>query len=108
MGELLAIPKDGEINIHELGLTDDGVALAWALQNYGGYVTDAGGGKDWSGFFAIYADADAYGEKLINMKNDLKIIVPLLTKVPNNDKSNIGGGGTYDSELWPPPDPVAN
>jgi hypothetical protein len=108
MGELLALPKKEEINIHELGLSDDGVALAWALQNYGGYVTDAGGGKDWSGFFAIYADADAHGEKLINMKNDLKIIVPLLTKVSNNDKNNIGGGGAYDSELWPPPDPVAN
>jgi hypothetical protein len=103
MGELIALPNS--VNIDNLDLSEDGKALAWTLQNFGGYITDAAGHS--SGAFIIYADADSDGSKVRNMRNDMSKIVPLLRIVSNNTMNTIGGGGTYDSELWPPPDPVA-
>lgn len=98
MGELLAIPKT--VDIDSLGLNEDARALAWTFQNYGGYITDAAGG------LVIYADAGSEGEKLKNMRNDFGKIIKVLRKVSNNDENHVGGGGTYPSGLWPPPDPV--
>jgi len=102
MGELLAIPKT--VDIDTLGLNEDARALAWTLQNYGGYITDAAGSQ--SGGFVVYADAGSEGKKLKNMRSDLSKIIQVIRKVTNNDKDHVGGGGTYQSGLWPPPDPV--
>ena len=102
MGELLAIPKT--VDIDSLGLNEDARALAWTFQNYGGYITDAAGSE--TGGFVVYADAGSEGTKLKNMRRDLGKIIKVMRIVTNNDKDHVGGGGTYPSGLWPPPDPV--
>jgi hypothetical protein len=101
MGELLAIPKS--VNINNLGLTADGLALAWTMQNFGVYNTDSNGAN---GSFVLNAETGTNATIIDNMKADLDTLRDLLQKVTNNDATHVGGGGTYPVALYPAPDPV--
>jgi hypothetical protein len=92
MGTLLAIPPD--VNIDELGLSPQGHAIAQAMQDYGGYIVEAGGGN------VIY-----YGEPGSNVTtsaDELGKLTPYLRIVSNNSTTNIGGGGVRRAPLAPP------
>jgi hypothetical protein len=95
-GALVAIPPS--VNISNLGLTTpDGLVIARALQNYGAYLVDCGGGN------VFYAEPAADGMKeLDNMRSDLPKIWPHLRPVTNNSPTSIGGGGAPLQPLAPP------
>jgi hypothetical protein len=126
MGALLAIPTF--TNIDSLGLeTDPGRQLAWTMQNYGALIGDeAGAGFQFvtergpNGWFAdqaqqsfgpnrldtqFYRDYGFNFEQRVNgntpWSRDVQRLVTALYVVNNNDRNNIGGGGTPLQPLAP-------
>jgi hypothetical protein len=99
MGQLVFIPR---WNFSGLGLSPYGILIARALHRYGAYLVDSSG--DWS----LYAERDIQnqigqsGHDTIAY-SDLPILHKLLICVTNNSPHSVGGGGTYPSELKPPP-----
>jgi hypothetical protein len=91
MGTLVAIPPN--VDLDALGLSDDGLVIARALQSYGAYLVDA------SENFTLFAEPRAE-DQLRQAREDLDRIRELLRVVDNNDPAHIGGGG-------PPTAPVA-
>ena len=85
MGTLVAIPP--AVDITTLGLNADALALARAFQDYGGYVTDRGGG------FTCYVENGADGTRVGNMSAGLATIRAQVRRVSNNTAGNVGGGG---------------
>jgi hypothetical protein len=85
MGSLLAVPPD--VDIKTLGLSPQGLAVARALQDYGAYVVDQGGGN------IIYYAEPASADILRTSAEELGRLTKYLKVVPNNAKSNVGGGG---------------
>jgi hypothetical protein len=66
MGSFMVIPST--VNLNTLGLNPQGLAVAQALQTYGGYVTDRAGG------FTLYAETAAEGTAVNAIRNDMSII----------------------------------
>jgi len=85
MGSLLAIPPD--VDIDGLGLSPQGLAVARALQDYGAYIVDQGGGN------IIYYAEPASADILRTSAEELGRLTQYLKVVANNSKSNVGGGG---------------
>ncbi|MGD9723014.1 MAG: carboxypeptidase regulatory-like domain-containing protein [Pirellulales bacterium] len=85
MGSLLAIPPD--VNINSLGLSPQGLAVARALQDYGAYITDTGGGN------VIYYAERGAADIVTTSGNELGRLTPYLRVVANNGPNSIGGGG---------------
>jgi hypothetical protein len=87
-GALLAIPQS--VNIHALGLSEVGVRLAEAMQNYGVYVTDGSGCTAG----AIEADQEVTFAMRRTFRGDSRKIHPHVRMVLNNDLSQpVAGGG---------------
>ena len=86
MGALVALPPD--VDVGALGLSAEGLMLARAFQDYGGYVVDR------SGCFCLYAEPSLEGSSaLANLRRDLAVIRPLLRIVTDNGQLTTGGGG---------------
>ncbi len=86
-GSMIALPPS--VNINGLGLSKDGLMIAKAFQNYGGYIvdsSDSGGPKVWGEYPALVG-------KVSNASNDMGKIGPLLRVVTNSGPNSIGGGG---------------
>jgi hypothetical protein len=93
MGALLAIPPS--VDVRSLGLSAEGTAIAYALQRYGAYVTDAGGGM------ALYAEPS--GELWVrSARADMRRIQAQLRVVTNNGPFTVGGGGIRFAPPAPP------
>ncbi len=85
MGSLLAIPP--EVDLKRLKLSPQGLAVAQALQDYGAYVVDQGGGN------IIYYVEPSAGDVLTTSATELGRLTPLLRVVTNNSPLSVGGGG---------------
>jgi hypothetical protein len=93
MGSLLAIPPS--VDVRSLGLSPQGTAIAYALQRYGAYVTDAGG------TMALYAEPSA--ELWVrSARADMRRIQAQLRVVNNNGPGSVGGGGSPLAAFAPP------
>jgi hypothetical protein len=100
MGTLLAIPPS--VDITKLGITDRRTLnLARALQDYGAYIVDTGGG-DWFLGSIFYAELAAQNEAPGGPIPDIDKVTMLLRVVANNSSTNVGGGGTPRRSLAPP------
>lgn len=90
LGSLFSIP--GTVNLNSLGLTNQGLALARALQDYGVYVGDT------SSQVTLYAEPSVQannGSGYNNMLSDWQnILRGQLRAVTNSTSSSVGGGGT--------------
>jgi hypothetical protein len=89
-GGLLAIPRT--VNILSLGLSETGVRLAAAIQNYGIYVINGGGCTAG----ALDADQNVTRTQRLALQADIKRMYPFIRLVLNNDvfRSTVAGGGT--------------
>lgn len=95
IGTLAAIPPT--VDVTELGLSRSGVALARALQDYGGYVVDRTVG------FIVKAEPSLEGSPLLeDLRDDLDAIRAELRVVTNNGPDAVGGGGRARTGLAPP------
>ncbi|MDQ2623812.1 MAG: hypothetical protein M3Y20_01495, partial [Actinomycetota bacterium] len=96
MGSLFAIPPS--VDLDELGLTAEGLALGRALQDYGAYVLVR------ASTAALFAEPDADATATNRMKSDYqKKLYALLRPVTNNSATNPGGGGTPRRPAPPAP-----
>lgn len=94
MGTLFAIP--GDVDVTGLGLTDDGLALARALQDFGAYVVDSAGTN------ALYCEVACNVTDYNELNAAWKQLEPLMRAMTNNSETNVGGGGT--PRVTPPPE----
>jgi hypothetical protein len=116
IGMLFAIPP--EIDVEALPISALSKPLARTLQRYGLYVRDQAGGtsgdrnRTWRVLAAESTEATAETDAVLNAwRSDLMTLFGKLECVTNNlpddaADGGVGGGGTYPSALWPPPDPV--
>jgi hypothetical protein len=89
MGTMFVIPMS--VNIDSLGLTPEGRALAWTLQNYGAHVLLS------SGNVTLYAETEVeaqHSAALNKMRTAWAVLRNHLQVVTNNTSTNIAGGGT--------------
>ena len=100
MGSLLAIPPS--VNINNLGLSAQGLALAKAMQNYGAYIVETG-----STNIAYYAEPAAASVAERGLGSQLAKLTPYLQVVTNNGPNSVGGGGTHLPAAPPIGDPTA-
>lgn len=102
MGSLVAIPS--YVNLDSLPISNAAKAVGRALQNYGAYIADTGGGN-----VIFYAEP---GSPNLPSTSDLATLVRYLTVVTNNSQANPGGPGTRLAPLAPafgnepPPNPT--
>lgn len=94
MGSLLAIPAN--VDIESLGLSQQATAVGHALQDYGAYIVDKGGGN------IIFYVEPAANEILAMTARELGALVAELMVVENNGPASIGGGGTPRCRSAPP------
>ncbi len=88
-GGLLSIPPS--VNVRSLGLSEIGVRLAEAIQNYGIYVADGSGCTAG----AIEADQEVTFAMRRTFRGDARKIYPHVRMVLNNDMAlPVAGGGT--------------
>jgi hypothetical protein len=85
MGSLVALPPD--VDVQELPLTPEGLALARALQDYGAYVVDR------SDAVSLYCEWTCDAERAERMEEEWRFLHPLTRVVTNNGKDRAGGGG---------------
>jgi hypothetical protein len=99
-GATIGIPSD--INLHALGLTRSGLALATALQNYGA-IQRATGGSPQQGIilYAEQAAETATPAQLKDMRHDFVMIQPLLRIMRNQASNNVNGGGARLQPMQP-------
>lgn len=83
MGQLVALPPT--IDVTTLGLSPQGLAMAHALQDYGGYVVDS------STDYSYYADTPVQHELPASFNSDLNKLHFLLHCVTSNGPNTIGG-----------------
>jgi hypothetical protein len=94
MGTLVAIPAS--VDLDALDLSDEGMAVARALQDFGAYVVDR------SGCTCLYAEPRLEPTRsLARMRAAFRELRPLLRVVVNNDVRNPGGPGTRRAEEAP-------
>jgi hypothetical protein len=99
MGQLIAIPPDVDLNnLKSIHLSPQGLSIAKALQDYGAYDVDSGGG------LVFYVEPWAASE-IGQAEEDLKKLQPFLRCVTNNRPGNVGGGGPDAPRRapWAPP-----
>ena len=99
MGSLLIIPAN--INISSLGLGDQGLAVAKALQDYGAYITDTS-----SGNIVYYAEAGSNNIIQSSLWKDVAKLTPYLRVVTNNTPATVSGGGVRRRPVAPPLSPA--
>ena len=88
MGTMFVIPRSVDIN--SLGLSPEGRALAWTLQNYGAHVLIR------SGTVALFAETEAearYPAKVDGLRSAWSQLRPLMEVVTNNTATSVAGGG---------------
>ena len=88
MGTMFVIPRT--VDIDSLGLSPEGRALAWTLQNYGAHVLLRAGPA------ALFAETEAeakYPAKIDAMRSAWVALRPLMEVVTNNTADNVAGGG---------------
>jgi hypothetical protein len=95
MGTYFAIP--GDVDLTTLGLTPQGLMLARAFQDYGGYAMERTGGV------AAYVEAGATPDwrQAILDAGDMGRIRAQWRVVTNNSASTPNGGATYDPRRAP-------
>lgn len=86
MGTLMAIPDS--VDIESLFLTEEGLVVARALQDYGAYVVDQ------SVAMTFYAEPDLPALTVARLRDDLQRLRRELRVVANNSPDTPGGGGT--------------
>ena len=87
-GVTIGIPAD--VNLNSLGLSQGGMMLAQALQDYGAIWRDSCGSRT----ICFYSTPESDGNPLIQgMRADLAKIVPLLTIMRNQGPNSVNGGG---------------
>lgn len=99
-GVTIAIPST--VNVSTLGLTQGGLMLARALQQYGAFMRGTGGTNAIS--FCAAPDQDT-NTAIVQMRSDLTKIVPLLTIMRNQGSTNQMGGGTSIAAVVLPAEP---
>ncbi|TGD95729.1 hypothetical protein EU555_26875 [Methylobacterium nonmethylotrophicum] len=91
LGSLFAIPKD--VDLTKIGITTpEGMALAKAYQNYGGYVTDTAGPNTLQ---LAYVEQGANQSQVDNLFKDMNAIRSHLELVTNNTAATPAGGGDH-------------
>lgn len=93
MGSHVAIPQS--VNLTTLGLNADALALATALQLYGGYIT-ARSGND-----AMYVEPGSNATRVTAMRNQIALLKSQLRVVTNSSQTNPGGPGNRLAPLAP-------
>jgi len=96
MGALVAIPPS--VNLQRLGLSPEGLALARAYQEFGGYVVDTAPKTMIIG----NAEAGCKPEHIQRLQHDKRTIMQQLTLVTNNDSNSPGGPGERVTRFPPP------
>jgi hypothetical protein len=100
MGSLLAIPAT--VDLSQLGLSPQGLAIAHAAQDYGVYIVDSD--RDGFTLLAELNDPEIRWEATPTTPpwwRDVQIIVNHLQWVVNNSSFAPGGGGTPRAPLAP-------
>jgi hypothetical protein len=91
LGSLFAIPKD--VDLTKIGITTaEGMALAKAYQNYGGYVTDTAGPNTLQ---LAYLEKGVSQTQVDNLFKDMNAIRSHIELVTNNTASTPAGGGDH-------------
>ncbi|KMO19988.1 carbohydrate-binding domain-containing protein [Methylobacterium platani] len=91
LGSLFAIPKD--VDLTKIGITtSEGMALAKAYQNYGGYVTDTSGPNTMQ---LAYLEQGVSQSQADNLFKDMNAIRSHLELVTNNTAATPAGGGDH-------------
>ncbi|WP_245442905.1 carbohydrate-binding domain-containing protein [Methylobacterium terrae] len=97
LGSLFAIPKDVDLNA--IGIkTAEGMALAKAYQNYGGYVTDTAGPNTMQ---LAYLEKGVSQAQADNLFKDMGAIRAHLEMVTNNTAATPAGGGDHSVPSTP-------
>ena len=98
-GSTFGIPMS--VNLNSLGLSQGGMMLAKALQNYGGLWRDLGGTNQ----VTFYSTPENENNPLIQqMRADMAKIVPVIEVMRNQGPNSVNGGGT---PVVPPLPPVS-
>ncbi|WP_244936421.1 carbohydrate-binding domain-containing protein [Methylobacterium currus] len=97
LGSLFAIPKD--VDLTKIGITTaEGMALAKAYQNYGGYVTDTAGPNTMQ---LAYLEQGVSQTQADNLFKDMGAIRSHLEMVTNNTAATPAGGGDHSVPSTP-------
>ncbi|WP_244914120.1 carbohydrate-binding domain-containing protein [Methylobacterium frigidaeris] len=97
LGSLFAIPKD--VDLTKIGITtQEGMALAKAYQNYGGYVTDTAGPNTLQ---LAYLEKGVSQGQVDNLFKDMGAIRSHLEMVTNNTAATPAGGGDHSAPSTP-------
>jgi hypothetical protein len=97
LGSMFAIPKDVDLNT--IGIkTAEGMALAKAYQNYGGYVTDTAGPNTLQ---LAYLEKGVSQGQVDNLFKDMGAIRAHLEMVTNNTAATPAGGGDHTAPSTP-------
>jgi hypothetical protein len=94
MGAFVAIPQS--VNLDALGLSPQTRAIAQALKDYGGYITDRTGGSTFS-FYAEPTVPAGWVSAVTGPSwsaKELDAVRQQLRVVTNNGPTSVGGGGT--------------
>jgi hypothetical protein len=83
------------VNLSTLGLNADALALATALQLYGGYITAR------SGNMAMYVEPGSDATRVTAMRNQIAAIKAQLRVVTNSSQTTPGGPGNRLAPLAP-------
>jgi hypothetical protein len=103
MGTMVAIPRS--VDVTKLGLGPEALALARALQDYGGFVVDRAG----DGTVAFYAEPSVPSGWYTSITGptwtgrQLTVLRQVLQVVANNTPGSVGGGGTRSVAAAPAP-----
>ncbi|MCF4129288.1 carbohydrate-binding domain-containing protein [Methylobacterium sp. SyP6R] len=91
LGSLFAIPKD--VDLTKIGITTaEGMALAKAYQDYGGYVTDTAGPNTMQ---LAYLQTGVSQQQADNLFKDMDAIRSHIELVTNNTAATPAGGGDH-------------
>lgn len=95
-GSTFGIPAS--VNLSSLGLSQGGMMLATALQDYGAIWKDSGGSNQ----ITFYGEPSDNGNPLMGeMQSDLSKIIPYLSIMTNQGPESVNGGGSYPYEASP-------
>lgn len=84
------------VDLSTLGLSQGGMMLAKALQDYGAFWEDTAG----DGNFTVFAEPSDAGNPLMDqMVSDFQKLIPYLAIMVNQSKDSPNGGGDYPHEV---------